>query len=52
MQNFKSTSDSLKQIFEGFGREPSLGAPDFIIGGNFLSNKKKFSCNIQMQNTD
>ena len=28
MQNFKSTPDSLKQIFEAFGRKSSLGAPD------------------------
>ena len=26
MQNFKSTPDSLKQIFKVFGRKPSLGA--------------------------
>ena len=28
MHNFKSTPDSLKQIFKAFGRTPSLGAPD------------------------
>ena len=29
MHNFKSTPDSLKQIFIAFGRKPSLGAPVF-----------------------
>ena len=27
MQNFKSTPDSLKQIFKAFGTKLSLGAP-------------------------
>ena len=28
MQNFKSTPDSLKQIFKAFGTKLSLGAPE------------------------
>ena len=32
MQNLKSTPDNLKQIFQTFGRKPSLGAPDVRRG--------------------
>ena len=31
LQSFKSTPDSLKQRFKGFGRKPSFGAPDYML---------------------
>ena len=31
MQNFKSTPDSLNQIFKAFGRKLSLGAPNKLV---------------------
>ena len=49
MHNFKSTPDSLKQIFKAFGRKPLLGAPDEVLnfGQNFTRsvNPEPAICN-------
>ena len=38
MQNFKSSLDSLKQIFKAFGRKLSLGAPG--LGDRFREHPR------------